>query len=79
MNPVGSCMICGKQEEFHTWLDPKLISSGYYPYHGICYSCVEAAETKECEICHCINGHYSGCPNCPPLPAPPPQVTEEKE
>lgn len=44
MNPVGSCLICGKQDELAVWLDPNIIAMGYYPYHGVCSPCREAAQ-----------------------------------
>lgn len=39
MNPVGSCLICGKQDELTVWLDPNIIDKDYYPYHGVCSTC----------------------------------------
>jgi hypothetical protein len=44
MNPVGSCLICRKQDELAIWLDPDIIAEGYYPYHGVCFACREAAQ-----------------------------------
>lgn len=45
MNPVASCMICGKQDELAVWLDPNIIiQNGRYPYHGVCFDCRNAAQ-----------------------------------